>query len=209
MASTYSIVPSALAYYDKVMHNYRSIFRKISSYRYEVSNDQNIPNNIRFFDKDSNLLGSSNYQVLGVYSAQHRLWAWAWSIPNYSAKSINLSRKLLTYGLDNEDANIRSELVTSRFAVTHPMNLDIHLAVAAYLTKSVLYAAYTYPDAGDKSNYIINYIFLTDFNASKVPSSWDDINEHVTASQSSKQSVSKHDLSGGDSENDNKAEMLI
>jgi hypothetical protein len=33
-----------------------------------------------------------------------------WSgIPNHPAKNINLSRKLLTYGLDNEDANIRSE----------------------------------------------------------------------------------------------------
>jgi hypothetical protein len=126
-----------------------------------------------------------------VYSAQHRLWAWAWSIPNYPAKAINLSRKLLTYGLDNEDANIRSELVTSRFSVTHPMNLDIHLAVAAYLTRSVLYAAYVYPEPSDRTNYIINYVFLTDFDAAMVPKSWDDLNKKAEEGKDSDDSENK------------------
>jgi hypothetical protein len=201
MATQSSIVPNALSYYDKVNHNYRPLFRKIGSYRYQTSTDPNIPNNISFYDRDNNLLGSSNYQILGVYSRQHRMWAWAWSIPSHSAKTINLSRKLLTYGLDNEDANIRSELVTSRFAVAHPMNLDIHLAIASYLTRHVMYAAYVYPDASDRTNYIINYIFLTDFNAAKAPSSWDEIREHAEKNTTSL----RHEGRGGSIKNKNES----
>jgi hypothetical protein len=191
MTTEASIVPNALEYYDGVNNNYRSIFRKIASYRYQVSTDPKIPNVMSFYDRENKILGSSTYQVLGVYSAQHRLWAWAWSIPNYPAKAINLSRKLLTYGLDNEDANIRSELVTSRFSVTHPMNLDIHLAVAAYLTHSVLYAAYVYPEPSDRTNYIINYVFLTDFDAAMVPKSWDDLNKKAEEGKDSDDSENK------------------
>lgn len=188
MTTEASIVPNALEYYDGVNNNYRSIFRKIASYRHQVSTDPKIPNVMSFYDRENKILGSSAYQVLGVYSAQHRLWAWAWSIPNYPAKAINLSRKLLTYGLDNEDANIRSELVTSRFSVTHPMNLDIHLAVAAYLTRSVLYAAYVYPEPSDRTNYIINYVFLTDFDAAMVPKSWDELNKEAEEGKDSSDS---------------------
>jgi hypothetical protein len=129
-------------------------------------------NYLNFYDKRGELLGSSKYQSLGVYSPQNRLWVWAWSIPTNVPGEFALARSLLTYGLDNEDANIRNELVNSRFSIRHEVSLDIHIALAAYLTQRVIYAVRSTVDPEDRSNYIVEYVFLTDFDPKEPPMNW-------------------------------------
>jgi hypothetical protein len=77
-----SIIPDALAYYDKISANYKPLFRKVVSYKLNMTFDPKIPNTIDFFNKDGKIIGNSVYQSLGVYSAQHRLWVWAWGSIN-------------------------------------------------------------------------------------------------------------------------------
>lgn len=167
-----SVIPKALEYYDTIGHLYRDLFRQIDSYRYRYSKDPALQNYVEFYDKHNNLLGQSAFQLLGVYSPKNALWAWGWSIPTIPSNRLRLSRRLLTYGLDNEDAVIRSELVNSRFTIKHAISLDVHLALASYLTQRVVYAAYDFVDPADRGNYRIEYIFLTDFSTDKLPDNW-------------------------------------
>lgn len=170
--STPAIIRKALAYYDGIMHRYRSHMRRIDGHKYHRSRSAKMDNYLNFYDKRGELLGSSKYQSLGVYSPQNRLWVWAWSIPTNVPGEFALARSLLTYGLDNEDANIRNELVNSRFSIRHEVSLDIHIALAAYLTQRVIYAVRSTVDPEDRSNYIVEYVFLTDFDPKEPPMNW-------------------------------------
>ena len=50
---------------------------------------------------------------------------------------INLIKKVLNYGinLDNDSIFLKSELITSRFKIVNSLQLDMHLAIASYISK--------------------------------------------------------------------------
>jgi hypothetical protein len=58
-------------------------------------------------------------------------------VPYLSKNSTYTSRKILNYGLDlgpNQEY-LKSELITSRFRITNPIQLDIHTAISSYLSQ--------------------------------------------------------------------------
>jgi hypothetical protein len=83
-----------------------------------------------------------------------------------------LSRKLLNYGLDQDNPNLRMMLVTSRSGIQDKSQLDIPLAMASYLTKHVLYEAKMLVDSKNPENYTLNYLALTELDPYHPPTSW-------------------------------------
>ena len=72
-----------------------------------------------------------------------------------------ISRKILNYGLDLDTNQnfLKTELVTSRFTVSNLLQLDIHVAIASYLTK--IPNIYCHKVSLNKSNDE-DYIFFSD-----------------------------------------------
>ena len=65
-----------------------------------------------------------------------------------------VSRKILEYGLDIDYKDIsflKTELITSKFRITDNIQLELHLALASYLSKNPVIFKYAYnPDKFDK-----------------------------------------------------------
>lgn len=132
------IIAPALEYYDRTNEQYKSLFDKLNPLKFKKDESEHDleHNKITFYDmKDKSLL-TSNYEVVGVYSSEHKMWSWAWSIPLLKKNEIYISKKILNYGLDIEySIFLKTELVTSRFEISDNIQLDIHLAIATYLSK--------------------------------------------------------------------------
>ena len=92
-----------------------------------------------------------------------------------------ISRKILNYGLDltPDEQFLKSELITSRFRISSKIQLDIHVALASYLTKMpLIYKHITIPntktsteddniieivtDVNDETFHTQYYLFLLD-----------------------------------------------
>lgn len=139
------IVGDALKYYDTNFDKYNSVYKKIIYYKYIHNSHDTEHSVIVFYDTNKKELFRSRYEILGVYSKQHYTWIWPWSSPIYDRNKTAISRKLLNYGLDIpikssnytdfQLISLKSEFITSRFRVTNELQLDIHVAIASYVTK--------------------------------------------------------------------------
>lgn len=157
--SEHTIIPDALKYYDAIYEKYKPIFDKITSNERVIHNSDMERNVIKCFDDNKELVFESRYEVVGIYSYIQKVWCWAWSIPFFSKNNTYISRKMLYYGLDSEEKFIKMRLTTSRFTVSDKIELDIHVAIAAYLTKKVIFRF--------KEQNITYYLFLLDIDSDK------------------------------------------
>lgn len=164
------IIAPALEFYDRTNEQYKSLFDKLSPLKFkkDASEHDLEHNKITFYDDQKKELLTSNYEVVGIYSSVHKMWSWGWSIPLLRKNEIYISRKILNYGLDIEySIFLKTELVTSRFEISDKIQLDIHLAIATYLSKKVIYKyriLYNEKE-GEKGGYLDFYIFLLDMSA--------------------------------------------
>jgi hypothetical protein len=157
-------VNKALYYYDNNTQNNEQIFKDVEhKYTHNIysyfESDRHI---VQLFDKHKKLLNEYEYEYIGFYYSEYKLWAWAWSIPYLDKKSTIISRRILNYGLnlDKDDFQLKLELTTSRFIVTDPIQLDIHVALASYLSKQpIIYPYYSYNDE-TSNGYVIRYMAL-------------------------------------------------
>jgi hypothetical protein len=176
--SVSNLVRNSLIYYDT---NYEKYSKKILKYKY-ISVDPNLKNNyerdkLNFYDKDKNLIFTSEYEHLGIFDTGSHIWTWAWATPFLRKNNITLSRKILNYGFDlesEENVFLKTELITSRFIISDNAQLDIHVAIASYISKKptifkliistkekdkIYYKIKKYPKEGD----IIYYIYILNF----------------------------------------------
>lgn len=132
-----TLVRDSLEYYDKYYELYKKKFDMISYLKIIKNNNDFIQDEIYLYDTDKKLLFKSRYEFIGLYESEVNLWAWAWSIPYFKKKTTNIIRKILNYGTELEPTNyfLKSELITSRFKINHPIQLDIHSGISAYLAK--------------------------------------------------------------------------
>ncbi len=171
MSDHTSFIKNALEYYDKNNENLQTKLRNVHHYKYEHVISTDTENSvIIFYDKNNNKLFSSRFEIIGIYIKPLKLWAWAWALPNIHKNLSYISRKLLMYGLDLdyllEGTNLKTELITSRFHIKNILQIDIHLAIASYLTK----IKYIFPvkilteksGSGIQTFGKINYIYLLD-----------------------------------------------
>lgn len=133
------LIKTALSYFDINNEKYSSLYDKFKYFTIVKSNNDIDHGVIKFYDKNSDMVFQSKYEILGFYDNQSHLWIWGWAIPTLYKNEVYLSRKILNYGLDlslNEDIFLKSELITSRIIISDPIQLNIHASIAAYISKT-------------------------------------------------------------------------
>lgn len=137
MSHPAKLVRDALEYFDR--NNEKSIekFKHVRYVTFKLSQNDSDRNEISFLDKKYNLIFKSKYETLGIYINPTNTWVWAWAIPSYKKNEITISKKMVNYGidLDPDFQFLKTELITSRFFINDPIQLDIHVSIASYLTK--------------------------------------------------------------------------
>ena len=130
-----NIIRESLENYDININKYKDILDKIKNEKIKEKYiiNENKRNIIYFEDEKGNKILESSYEILGLYVANTWIWAWAF---NTSKKNSFISRKLLYYGLDLDPTDkLKSLLINSRYKLNNKIQLDIHIALASYLTK--------------------------------------------------------------------------
>lgn len=106
----------------------------------------------------------SDMEILGSYYSKYNLWTWSWAQPQLIKPYSYMTRKALQYALDLEPNKIylKSILSLSRGIVTHPLQVDINVAVCSFLIKQ----PYILPTTTDvEDTRITQYIILIDTEA--------------------------------------------
>lgn len=134
------IITDSLEYYDSNNEKYMKIFEIVKYYnRKDAINDMERPT-FTFYDKNKKPLFTSTYEIVGLYHSKSKFWSWSWSIPYFRKNMIQISKKILNYGIDLDPhfGIIKQELINSRFEVFNEVQLDIHISIASYLSKQPL-----------------------------------------------------------------------
>ena len=131
------IIKNALEYYDKNKDKYENFFKKCKYFKKRDRADNENLDEILFLDKDKKVIHKSQYEILGSFDTDLMLWSWGWSNPRLYKKNTYLISKILNYGinLSPEDIFLKSELITSKFKISSRVQLDMHAALATYLSK--------------------------------------------------------------------------
>lgn len=177
-----TLVSDALEYYDANFEKYNDKLQQIRYVKFSDATADMDRNLIYLYDENKKLLAQSRYEIIGLYSGVTDTWTWAWSIASFRKNTTYISRKILNYGteLDPDQKFLKTELVTSRFRIADNIQLDIHAAIAAYLSKQpIVYKYHTYiseamkvssdglidilPEVEQAKSYTTYYMFLLDF----------------------------------------------
>lgn len=129
------VIRNALEYFDKNHLKYYDLTKKFKYF--EVDKSDMYEHKIKFYDKKMSLIFESQYQIVGKINYLQNIWIWGWSLSELTRNTIETSRRVLNYGLDidPDDVLLKTELITSRFRVTYPIQLDTHVAIASFLSK--------------------------------------------------------------------------
>jgi hypothetical protein len=133
-----TFVTDSLEKYDKNMKEQDKLLKDATYYRI-INMDNNTENDkIIFFDKDNKEIISYNYQIISSYRSDFNIWSWGWAIPHLKNKWTRIITKILNYGFSLEPTNnyhLKLELINSKFVVSDPIQIDIHLSIASGLSK--------------------------------------------------------------------------
>jgi len=145
MSDNTDLVVNALEYYDKNNEKYKDFLKSIKYIKFKVEENDLEHNKIIMFDKNKKEIFTSRYEVIGLYSSVSNMWIWGWSLPQYKKNTTTIVRKLWNYGaeLDVNSHFLKRELITSRFRISDPIQLEIHTAIATYLSKKPLIYKHT------------------------------------------------------------------
>ena len=153
------IVKDALEYYD---NNTMRYYDKIKTFKYyTILKDDG---KIIFFDNGKNKIYESKYDVIGRFIPTQNIWVWGWSSGELNKDLILTSRKVLNYALDLDRQNIllKTALITSRYQISSPIQIDIHIALTSFLSKQPFVYRLDYfgeysPDVNDTDNDSTKY----------------------------------------------------
>jgi len=178
------IVTDSLEYFDVNTEKYNDSLRKLRYIKFINATSDLDHNIIIMYDEDKNEILKSRYEIVGIYSSDTKTWAWGWAVPNFKKNSTNIVRKIMNYGAELDPSNkfLKTELITSRFRISDPIQLDIHVAIASYLSKKpLIYKYYIHGNLSEKADnegyidikgksdhYVINFIFLLDYDKLKI-----------------------------------------
>ena len=173
-------VTNALEYYDANIEKYKNIFKNIKYIKFAHGENDMSYNIINMYDKNKDKIYSSRYEVIGIYNNEYNLWVWSWSIPTMKKNNTFTTKKIVNYGIDLDPKYkfLKSELITSRFRISNPIQIDIHLSLASYLSKNPVIFKYNigkqhtetideeYVDVTitDTDYYQSYYLFILDYN---------------------------------------------
>ena len=173
-----SLVTTALEYYDTNNETYNNAFKNVYYTKFIQAENDLEHNIIIYYDKNKNEILRSKYEIIGLYNSNSNTWTWAWAISSFKKNNTNIVRKIWNYGavLDPTVKYLKTELVTSRFRVADPIQLDIHVSIASYLSKNPLiykhYShvhpkidadGYLHVNTNNDDQYTIYFMFLLDY----------------------------------------------
>ena len=157
-----TLVQRALEYYDRNNELNDNFISKIYKTNIENTSNNDMERNIiKFYDENNKLLREYKYEIIGIYKESQNLWQWAWANSELPKNKNFLSRKILNYGLDldTKQTFLKTELITSTFKLSSDIQLDIHIAIASYLSKiPLIYKLKNYFEK-KKEDY---YLFLVE-----------------------------------------------
>lgn len=133
------LVKEALRYYDKNNEKFGHLVSKVKYYQI-IKNFKDMEKfELILYDDEQKELVRSKLEYIGFFNNQSNTWVWAWANPQAYKNQTYLSRKVINYGMDLEPNKdnylLKTELLTSRFSIDDPTQLDFHLSVFSYLTK--------------------------------------------------------------------------
>lgn len=77
-----------------------------------------------------------NYELLGYYDNQEKIWIWSWLISDLTIEQTQLARNLLNYGLKLDSKSngiihniIKPLLVNSTLQILEPVQLDVNISI--------------------------------------------------------------------------------
>ena len=169
MNKTKELVLNSLNYYDANLEKNQKLFKKIFYYSVQLTIKDLEHHTITFYNKKKEIIFKTRYEHLGFYNVRSNSWTWSWSMPRYTKNTTQLARKVLNYGLDlniDESSFLKEELITSRFKISTDIQLDIHAAIASYLTKKPMIFKLIHDDTidtaiGDNMYQILEYPYTT------------------------------------------------
>lgn len=170
-----NIIPQSLEYYDRNMQSNKDLLDKITYINIIKSTESgyNNINQIEFYDKDKELIKKSKYEILGLFDSNSKIWTWAWALPLVSKISSNTAKKIFNYGYDLENnVLLKTELITSRFKISNPIQLDMHVAIGSYLSKNEFIFSYKIYDMETNKKNIVS---KGDINLLNIKNDIDDI----------------------------------
>ena len=107
-------------------------------------------------------------EVLGYYDNENKIWIWGWLLPDTTVETIPLCNNLLNYGLNidpslglSEHYFIKALLLNSRILVNDIIQLEINLAICAYILKDSI--KFIFPQKkylDDNNKKYITYYYL-------------------------------------------------
>lgn len=144
MSDKKDLVVNSLEYYDKNTEKYSKLFSKVKYLSVKKTNNDIDKDTVTFYDSNMHELFHSKYEFLGTYDNDSKVWLWAWAQPLAQKKSNEKGREILNYGL-NIDARsnpdrifLKTKLITSRIRLPDPIQLDTHIAICSYISKSIV-----------------------------------------------------------------------
>lgn len=165
-----NIISQSLEHYDKINIINKDLLNTIHYIRIIKTETHNC---ISFYDKSKNLINTYEYEILGMYNSTGNIWLWAWANALTKKNAIVTAKKILNYGLDldRDYLFLKNELITSRFRISNPIQLDMHVAIGLYLSKKNMIFSYRiYDDSSKSCNITHNGIELKN-----VKKSYDDV----------------------------------
>jgi hypothetical protein len=153
------IIYNALIEYDTVQPVIRYLLKhtKLIATKTHTDTKRTI---FKFVDNTTNeVVLETEVEILGIFYDKLNIWSWSWSIPDLMHSENYLSKEILIYALKLgfDLANVKSILTTSRGTITDRTQVDINVALGAYIIKQ----PYVYPYIYKINNYnLIYYVIL-------------------------------------------------
>ncbi len=177
-----TFIKNALEYYDKFQININNIVENTDYLKWNTNagNSEGL-NEVSFYDKNKKLILTSRYEFMGIFIPNTNTWKWAWAIPSLYKNSTYISRQILNYAFDLDFKNdylLRAGLINSTIKIYDEIQLDIHVAIGASLSKKpFIYKHILIPTENENEyfkvarnfdekiykNYIVLYMFILDY----------------------------------------------
>lgn len=153
------LIKHALTKYDEKQEV--NFFNKYSSTTHEIGYSKNNAKIILHHKYNKNEYEERNWEILGKYYIKYNIWIWSWLLPNYALDKTNTARKLLQYGLNINAQNstdmlyLKAELLNARLKINDTLQLQIHLALASYLSDDIDFILHHHNKKTDVKEYIL------------------------------------------------------
>ena len=162
ISSLSQYIKKAIEYYDNQKIKYKDIIEiEEISYNFHT-------NEITF--KGSNIKNNIyDFETLGYFDNTSHIWVWGWVLQEIRSEQTKICRDLLNYGLKLEPNTLTEEhllikplLINSRISIEEDCQLDINLAIYAYIVRDnfkFIYPRRKYLDDSKKS-YVTFYLLI-------------------------------------------------